>query len=154
MSSEFPTIKVELHSNPALLPSIRGLIIGLGKRFGFSDHENAHIALAVDEALANVIRHGYDSRQNELIWMTCTVHPGPPARITIEIEDEGNQIDPEQIKGRALDDVRPGGLGVHIMREVMDRCEFSTRAQSGMRLILEKSANEDQKGTEHTKIEC
>lgn len=138
MSDALPKIKLEIHSNPMLLPSIRGLIIGLGERYGFSEDETAHIALAVDEALANVIRHGYESKISESIWITCTVDPGPPPRLTIEIEDEGKQVDPKHIKGRSLEEIRPGGLGVHIMREVMDRCEFSTRAQSGMRLILEK----------------
>ena len=141
MSETLPMIKLEIHSNPMLLPAIRGLIIGLGERYGFSEHETAHIALAVDEALANVIRHGYESQITKSIWITCTVDPGPPPRLTIEIEDEGKQVDPELIQGRALNDIRPGGLGVHIMREVMDKCEFSARAQSGMRLILEKISN-------------
>ena len=142
MSTPLPTIKIELHSNPMLLTSIRGLIVGLGERFGFTADETAHIALAVDEALANVIRHGYESRVDGKIWITCTMEEGPPPRLTIEIEDEGNQVDPAMIKGRPLDEIRPGGLGVHIMREVMDRCEFSERAQSGMRLILEKKSSQ------------
>ena len=148
MSDAFPQIKIELHSNPTLLPAMRGLIVGLGERYGFTDHETAHVALAVDEALANVIRHGYDSDVDKTIWITCTIDPGPPPRLIIEIEDEGKQIDPEFIKGRPLDEIRPGGLGVHIMREVMDRCEFSTRAQSGMRLILEKTSTKSHQDTE------
>ena len=148
MSDVHPQIKIELHSNPSLLPAVRGLIVGLGERYGFSDHETAHVALAVDEALANVIRHGYDSDTKKTIWLTCTIDSGPPPRLIIEIEDEGKQIDPEFIKGRPLDEIRPGGLGVHIMREVMDRCEFSTRAQSGMRLILEKTSTKSHQDTE------
>ena len=56
----------------------------------------------------------------------------------IVIEDEARQIDPAFIKGRELDDVRPGGLGVHIIREVMDVVEYESRDGVGMRLTLFK----------------
>ena len=55
------------------------------------------------------------------------------------IEDEAPQIDPDQIKGRDLENVRPGGLGVHIMREVMNTCRFERRENKGMRVIMEKT---------------
>ena len=58
------------------------------------------------------------------------------------IEDEADQIDPDSIKGRDLEDVKPGGLGVHIMREIMDSCRFERRKQEkGMRVIMEKYIN-------------
>ena len=63
----------------------------------------------------------------------------PERRIRIEIEDEGRQTDPAQITSRDLAEVRPGGLGVNIMQEVTDTCEFERRTPGGMRLILEKT---------------
>jgi sigma-B regulation protein RsbU (phosphoserine phosphatase) len=33
-------------------------------------------------------------------------------------------VDPAQVRPRDLDDLRPGGLGTHLMREAMDECEF------------------------------
>ena len=58
--------------------------------------------------------------------------------LAILIEDEARQVDPGEIKGRALDDVRPGGLGVHIIREVMDTAVYEKRERAGMRLTMVK----------------
>ena len=54
------------------------------------------------------------------------------------IEDEAKQIDPDSICGRDLDDVKPGGLGVHIIKEVMDVAEYQQRDPVGMRLTMVK----------------
>ena len=132
-------IRVELLSQPQLLAPVRAMLTSLSERLGFDEVETGHLALAVDEALANVIRHGYEGAANGRIWLSASVTEDPPHRLHIEIEDQGRQVDPEQINPRELDDVRPGGLGVHLMREVTDTCEFERRTPAGMRLVLEKS---------------
>ena len=48
------------------------------------------------------------------------------------------QVDPESIQPRDLDDIRPGGLGVHIIREVMDEVAYEKRQGPGMRLTMIK----------------
>jgi anti-sigma regulatory factor (Ser/Thr protein kinase) len=133
-----PTIRIELLSRPELLAPVRAMIVSLSERFGFDDIESGHLALAVDEALANVIRHGYESRPDGRIWIAVHLIEAPARTFRIEIEDEGRQVDPALINPRDLDEIRPGGLGVHIMREVTDACDFETRHPRGMRLVLEK----------------
>jgi anti-sigma regulatory factor (Ser/Thr protein kinase) len=133
-----PTIRIELLSRPDLLAPVRAMIVSLAERFGFDDIESGHLALAVDEALANVIRHGYESRADGRIWVAVHLIESPVRTLRIEIEDEGRQVDPSLINPRDLDEIRPGGLGVHIMREVTDACDFETRQPRGMRLVLEK----------------
>ncbi len=56
----------------------------------------------------------------------------------IVIEDRAKQVDPGSIQSRDLDDIRPGGLGVYIMREVMDEVVFEQREGGGMRLRMLK----------------
>jgi sigma-B regulation protein RsbU (phosphoserine phosphatase) len=79
------------------------------------------IVMAVDEACQNVIRHAYRG--------------DPSGSIALEIERDGHdlvlsivdiapEVDPARIKPRDLDDIRPGGLGTHLIRELMDRAEF------------------------------
>ena len=131
-------IQIDLTSDTKYLASIRGLILSLTQTCGFDVVESGHIALAVDETLANIIRHGYQLRNDQpikiSIWLLEGVQPG----IKIVIEDEAMQIDPDEICGRDLDDIKPGGLGVHIIRDVMDECTFSKRACKGMRVTLLK----------------
>ena len=46
------------------------------------------------------------------------------------------------IKSRDLDDIRPGGLGVNIIRQVMDEVSYERRERIGMRLTLIKRINQ------------
>ncbi|MBL9001651.1 MAG: ATP-binding protein [Phycisphaerae bacterium] len=139
--SQSPEIKIEFRSNPAYLCAIREMVNLLSRRCGFSDGAANKIALAVDEALANVMNHGYEKRTDLPIWLSISRREsgGVTEGFRIVIEDEGRQVEPEQIKSRDLADIRPGGLGVHIIREVMDSVKYEKREGGmGMRLTLEK----------------
>lgn len=142
-----PAVRVEMLSDPVYLSGARELVASISKRFGFDELGCSKIALAVDEALCNVIRHGYRRAADRPIWVSIwpLYEPGCPhagsanvCGIQVVIEDEARQVDPAAIRGRELDDVRPGGLGVHIIREVMDHVVYERREGEGMRLTLRK----------------
>lgn len=135
-----PHVRLEMKSQPRYLSGARDMVSAIARRFGFTDGECGQIALAVDEALCNVIRHGYDREADKPIWLNIWPYDvdGETVGMQITIEDEAKQVDVDEIRGRELEDVRPGGLGVYIIREVMDYCEFEKRAGPGMRLILIK----------------
>ena len=140
--SERPHIRVELLSNPIYLSGARELVSSVAKRLGFDDLDCSKIALAVDEALCNIIRHGYGRRSDRPIWVSIwpLEEAGESIGVRIVIEDEAKQVDPEKVRGRELADVKPGGLGVHIIREVMDEATYERREGRGMRLTLVKRA--------------
>jgi serine/threonine-protein kinase RsbW len=128
-------------SDPVYLSGTREMVAAIAKRLGFADEAAGQIALALDEALCNVIRHGYERRRDGPIWISIWPLPaqnGHSAGLRIVVEDEARQIDPVAIKSRDLDEVRPGGLGVHIIREVMDEVVYEKRQGAGMKLTLVK----------------
>ncbi len=130
---------IELASNPAYLCSVRSMMGVVCRRIGFGDAATSKVVLAVDEALANVMKHGYERRLDGRIWLRAareTRETGEGIRVVIE--DEGRQVDPCDIKSRDLEDIRPGGLGVHIIREIMDDVRYECRDGKGMRLTLFK----------------
>lgn len=133
-------IRLEMVSDPTYLSGARELVAAVSRRLGFTDEGAGQIALAVDEALCNIIRHGYDRKSDRPIWLTLAPlgDNGKPAGVSIVLEDEARQVDPEQIKSRDLDEVRPGGLGVHIIRELMDEVKYEKRGAVGMRLTMTK----------------
>lgn len=134
-----PAVEVRLDSHPIYLAGAREMIIALARRIGFRDEASGQIALAVDEALANVINHGYQRRPDGRIWIKlwpCADKDTPG--ICIVIEDEARQVEPETICGRSLEDVKPGGLGVHIIRQVMEQVTYEKRSPAGMRLTMVK----------------
>lgn len=149
-------LSLELRSNPLFLSAAREMVAAVTKRLGFPEEAAGQVALAVDEALCNVIRHGYNRDPHRPIWVR--VYPegngwGPgaegcgcegkyPAMIRIVIEDEAQQVDPTTIKSRDLAEVRPGGLGVHIIQSVMDEARYERREPAGMRLTMVKLRKE------------
>ncbi len=133
-----PDIRVHLTSNPKYLASVRGMILSLTQTIGFDVVESGHIALAVDETLTNIIRHGYGLEAGNPINLSIWLVQGEEKGIRIVIEDEARQIEPDDICGRDLEDIKPGGLGVHIIKDVMDECTFEKRDDMGMRVTLMK----------------
>jgi anti-sigma regulatory factor (Ser/Thr protein kinase) len=142
-----PDVRIEVVSQPRYLAGARDLVKAVAGRLGFDASACGRIALAVDEALCNVINHGYDKRPDGRIWVSIwpigDPMPEHPVGIRIIIEDQAKQVEPEKIKPRDLSEIRPGGLGVHIIREVMDVAKYEKRNGGGMRLIMEKRLDSD-----------
>ncbi|MCE9618676.1 MAG: ATP-binding protein [Planctomycetes bacterium] len=116
---------------------VRAMLCELASRAGLDEPACGHIALAIDEALTNIIRHGYKNDPDSRIWISAWELKSPKG-LRIQIDDLAPQVDPSQLKGRKLEDVRPGGLGVHLIHSLMDVVQFSQRPGGGMRLVTEK----------------
>ncbi len=132
-----PAVRLEMFSQPRFLAATRALVGSIAQRIGFSEFQCGQISLAVDEALCNVITHGYDRRDDGKLWLNLWPLDTPPG-IKVIIEDLARQVDPGSIQPRDLDDIRPGGLGVHIIREIMDEVTYERRRERGMRLTMIK----------------
>ncbi len=133
-----PTVRLEIASCPSLLAAARALVATIAQRCGFDEIQCGQISLAVDEALCNIIRHGYNCRDDGRISISLSQREAQSPGIEIVIEDDALQVDPDTIRSRDLDDIRPGGLGVHIIREIMDEVSYVRRDRRGMRLTLVK----------------
>lgn len=141
-----PHVKIDMLSQPRYLAGARAMIASVARRLGFGESDCAHVALALDEALCNVIKHGYEKRDDQHIWISIWPLHGSCCGIRILVEDRGRQVDPEEIRSRQLDDIRPGGLGVHIINQVMDRVQYAKREGGGMSLLMEKHLAAGQAG--------
>ncbi len=134
-----PPQVIEITSETRELARVREAVLIAAGRIGFSGQEASSIALAIDEAVTNVIRHGYDGRGGQPIEVTLAqVDRGGAPALEVTIRDRGRQVDPASIVGRDLTDIRPGGLGTHIIRTVMDEVEYSLGEPAGMRLRVLK----------------
>lgn len=131
--------RICVQSDPRDLPRVRALVERVAGSAGFDEDETSRLVLAVDEAIANVIKHGYDGRDDQPVEVSAQrIEEKGVLGIALEVRDFGKQVPPEVICGRDLTDVRPGGLGVHIIRTVMDRVEYSAAQGGGMRLQMVK----------------
>ncbi len=136
--SDASDIEVRILSEPRWLCVVRSALDTALTRLGVVEAVRGLVTLAVDEAVTNVIRHGYGGRADKPIWVRFAATDGASPAFRIIIDDEGRQVDPETIRGRDLENVRPGGLGVHIIRQVMDEVAYAPRPEGGMRLTMVK----------------
>jgi len=135
-------LKLELLSDPSLLCVVRAAIGQLTETFGFSEPECRSVTRAVDEALTNIMKHAYRGQSGRPIEMHCRRVPGDQAEarrgdgLEILLSDHGPAVDPSKLCGRQLDEIKPGGLGLHFIRQSMDSVEFTrTGSVNQLRLI-------------------
>jgi len=102
---------------------------------GFSETETADVQIAVQEGCSNVIRHCYGNCADKRLDVAVVFAVDA---LEIRVDDYGTFVDPARMKGRDLDDVRPGGLGVHLMRKAMDEVRYERNAWGGTTLTLRK----------------
>jgi anti-sigma regulatory factor (Ser/Thr protein kinase) len=131
-----------LYSSPELLSVVRGTVERLTEYLGFPITESTSITRAVDEALTNIVRHSYGNRPRQPITMYFRRarrrrQSGEVASgLEILLCDRGPAVDPRKFRGRPLEEVRPGGLGLHFIRQAMDIVEFSRKsATNRLRLV-------------------
>jgi len=131
-------LTLQLQSNPEALCLVRATLERATEVMEFPEAESRAIVRSVDEALANVIRHAYKGRAGRPIEVQCwrlwkAKDVEHPKGIEILLKDSGAAADPKKLKGRALEEVRPGGLGIHFMKQSMDVVEFHRK--SGKNLL-------------------
>lgn len=144
MQAEYP-VTLHIVSHPRSLPVVRAAVEQMASQAGLSKKDSHGLVLSIDEALANVIKHGYQGRNDQpvAIMLSPVVSGDGRPGIVVVVRDYGRQVDPSSICGRDLNDVRPGGLGVHIIRAMMDEAEYSCPTEGGMMLRMVKYATRD-----------
>ena len=127
-------MKFAIPSDPRYMPVVRGAIAPLTAAIGWDESECRAITLALDEALANVIRHAYGNRADGLIEMECRETADG---LEVTMLDNGDAPDRSKICARELGCDQPGGLGTHIIRKVMDQVSYEV-SPNGNRFVASK----------------
>jgi serine/threonine-protein kinase RsbW len=105
---------------------------------GFDEDAIFQIQLACDEACTNIVEHTYQEQDKGDITVNWEVQG---SKFIVTIVDSGEQFDPDTIPPPSIPrpalhvdddlDVEVGGLGVHFMRELMDKVSYSYRKGQG-----------------------
>jgi len=119
-------VTFDMCSHPRCLPIVRATVGQLAAMVGWDEADSRAIVLAVDEALANVIRHAYHGRVDARVELEC--HVGED-ELRFRIRDTGDPPDPARICAREVGCDKIGGLGTHIIRDVMDTVSYQTSPQ-------------------------
>ena len=128
-------VEIKLPSNPKLSKIVRSGVSHICELSGFPEEEKNAVIRAVDEAFSNIITHTYNGENNQSIVVIVRALED---RLEVRLRDFGDKVDPNEIRPRDLDDVRPGGLGVHLIRSSMDEVHYNRSLKVGNELILAK----------------
>lgn len=113
--------RIRVPAHAARLREIRNTVNQALTETGCERGEAADIVLAVDEACQNIIRHGYGGESDDGIVVDIR---RDGTKIILYLRDFAEPLNVDKIMPRDLDDVRPGGLGVHFIRQVMDEVDY------------------------------
>jgi anti-sigma regulatory factor (Ser/Thr protein kinase) len=127
-------VKFWIPSQTRFLSVVRAAVGELGSVSGLADEACRGITLAVDEALANVIRHGYRGAPNGTIEVNCQAWTD---RLEFTLLDQGEPPGPVRLAAHPLDDVALSGRGTYIIRSMMDEVNYE-RVPAGNQLRLSK----------------
>ena len=113
--------EIRFTSIPEELGKLRKKAKEVLEKQGYDHDTISNVVLGLNEACMNIIQHAYgDQHKGEIILEIKEVQGDLVFRLT----DFAETVDKNCIKSRDLNDIRPGGLGVHIINEIMDETEY------------------------------
>jgi len=121
------------------LDEIRNFVAEVAHEGGFTEKAIYSLQLAADEAASNIIEHAYQGVANASLQITCDMQDD---ELIITMRDSGKPFDPSSVKQpnlkADLSKRQIGGLGVYLMRKLMDEVRYESNAKTGNLLTMTK----------------
>ena len=121
------------------LDEIRDFVAEVASKAGFDGKEVYSIQLATDEAASNIIEHAYQGVSDGEIELSCGMQGD---LLTIILQDHGKPFDPASVRPpnlkADLSERQIGGLGIYLMRKLMDDVRYESVPNGGNLLTLVK----------------
>ncbi len=135
--AKHPKLTLTIPSKTNRLQEVRTFVSDAARTFGFPEDDVNSIALAVDEACTNIIKHAYRYAANREI--NVVIRMSPP-EFEVLIADRGNHFDPNRVTmpdmREYLTHFKRGGLGMYLMKRLMDKVEYRIQpSKNVVRLI-------------------
>lgn len=121
------------------LQAIGDFVAAAGQKMELDERTLYAVQTAVDEAATNIILHGYGREGAGPIHITCRQEGDD---FIVEMRDYGRPFDPSRVPEpdlhAPLEKRREGGLGLFLMRRMMDRVEFSRRGEENILTLVRR----------------
>ena len=139
------SVEVKLPNSLAALAQLHAAVALFCRQRTIHPDIEFKIDLALEEVFTNIVRHGYvDSQPHEIVIRLGSGRD----RVIISVEDDGRRFNPLLAPAAdvtsALAERRVGGLGIHLVRRLLDQVRYQRRP-AGNRLILIKRLAKEEK---------
>jgi len=133
-------VKLDIPAKPEYVSLGRLALSGLLRSRGYSEDAVADLKLALTEACSNSVRHAYDHDDGQ-VHLEFTVHDD---RVTVLIRDEGDgfhedDVDCPECQNLPEIHLSEGGMGISIIRAVVDDFDLRKPDEGGTVLLLTKN---------------
>jgi anti-sigma regulatory factor (Ser/Thr protein kinase) len=113
------------------------LVEAFGEAEGLQPESVFNVNLALDEVITNIIRYAHDDGRQHPIVVRLAIDQGV---LTAHVEDDGRAFNPLEAPvpdiGASIDERPIGGLGIHLVRSVMNSVEY--RREDGRNVLTMK----------------
>ena len=105
------------------LKDVRSFSREVFEKFNIQEDLREELVLAIAEAAQNIVKHAYkdfpDTEDRMAVSISCE-----NKKLEISFFDKGKPVEKSKVKHRAIDDVKPGGLGTFFIQQIMDSIHF------------------------------
>jgi len=126
------------------IQTLARIVTGFGKKNNLSDEDINDINLSLEEVASNIITYGYDNSQRHRIVINLNLVKG---ELVIEVTDDArpfNPLDaPEPDIDKPLEERKIGGLGIYLVRKLMDKVEYKSEEGKNILIITKKVKKND-----------
>ena len=137
-----PSLTLHLQNRIAEVARLVDAVESFGSHAGLSSDLTYRLTLSLDEIVSNVIRHGYSDTNDHVVEVRLSVHDGV---VTSVIEDDGHPYDPRESPepdlSMPVEQRGPGGLGIFLVRQMMDSIDYARR--DGRNILTVTAARRD-----------
>jgi anti-sigma regulatory factor (Ser/Thr protein kinase) len=141
-SSAPDRIELKITSDPANLREVRKKVESFAQSIGMAREMSDELGLALNEAMANVIRHGYDGAKDRPIVVSAERGDG---ELHLSIRDWAKPFDPATIKPKDHGRLSPGGVGMLCIQTFMNEVKFERLADGMLLKMTKKLAKKDKR---------
>ena len=138
-----PSRRLIMKNEMSEVGRLRAFFFSVCREHGIDDENAKTLNLALEEWVANVINYAYPKGMRGHVEVTADVSDDV---LTLVIKDHGAVFDPTQHEevdiDAELDERAIGGLGIHLIRTIMDTVEYQRTSDGYNRLVLTKRIEE------------
>jgi|SRR5688572_5035066 serine/threonine-protein kinase RsbW len=122
------------------LKGVRDFIRGALKDNDVTDLQISEIVLALDEMCSNLMIHAHQCNPNDLFELHIHIDKNDP--VVFEIIDDGSAFDINQFSepelGNLVHEKRKGGLGIRLVKSIMDKIEYQHASGKNVCRLIKK----------------
>ncbi|WP_306770740.1 ATP-binding protein [Isachenkonia alkalipeptolytica] len=127
-------IELSIPNKAEFVSVVRLTLVAIANRVGFNIEEIEDMKVAIAEACTNAITHGNNTPAESINIHFTLMEKG----LEIEVKDKGVGCDVEKIEDPKIEELNENGLGIFIIRSLMDDVKIHSEPDQGMTIIMTK----------------